>query len=76
MPDSTAGDFEVRIKGRVSQPIAATFPDLVVTVNPVETVLRGTGLDQAALYGLLERIQALGLELIEIRKLPPQPPPG
>ena len=70
------GGFEIRIKGRVSEPLAETFPELTVTVNPVETVLRGTGLDQAALYGLLEEIQALGLELLEIRKLPTQSPPS
>ncbi|HEY2765765.1 MAG TPA: hypothetical protein VGJ13_17420 [Pseudonocardiaceae bacterium] len=44
-----------------------------MTVKPIETVLRGTDLDQAALYGILDRIQALGLELIEIRRLPDEP---
>ena len=34
-----------------------------------DTVLRGEVRDQAALYGLLERIQALGLELVEVRRL-------
>lgn len=39
-------------------------------VLPVETVLRGEVADQAALHGLLDQVQALGLELIEIRALP------
>jgi len=30
--------------------------------------------DQAALYGVLADIEALGLELIEVRRLPPRPP--
>jgi len=44
----------------------------------VETVLHGPVQDQAALYGLLDRIQALGLELVEVRRLPDMPdePPG
>jgi hypothetical protein len=49
------------------------------TVEPVETVLYGPVPDQSALHGLLDRIESLGLELVEIRQLPtspddPQPP--
>ena len=65
------GAYEIRIKGRVSETFHGAFEDLSVTLNPVETVLRGSDLDQAALYGVLARIQALGFELIEVRKLPP-----
>jgi len=36
----------------------------------VETVLRGPVQDQSSLHGLLDRIQSLGLELVEIRQLP------
>jgi hypothetical protein len=39
----------------------------------VETVLHGPVQDQSSLHGLLDRIQALGLELVEIRRLPPSP---
>jgi hypothetical protein len=39
-------------------------------VQPVETVLHGPVQDQAALYSLLDRIQSLGLELVELRRLP------
>ncbi|MFI6659877.1 hypothetical protein ACIBL8_30585 [Streptomyces sp. NPDC050523] len=65
------GDFEIRIKGRVGLAFRSAFEELTVTVNPPETVLHGAGLDQAALYGILDRIQALGLELVEVRRLPP-----
>jgi hypothetical protein len=34
------------------------------------TVLYGPVQDQAALNGLLDQIQSLGLELVEIRQLP------
>jgi hypothetical protein len=33
------------------------------------TTLRGPVDDQAALFGLLERVRALGLELVEVRPL-------
>jgi hypothetical protein len=35
--------------------------------------MRGTVADQAQLHGLLERIQLLGLELMEIRQVPDNP---
>ena len=54
------GDYEIRIRGRLSDSLLAAFEDLTTTVQPVETVL----------YGLLDRIQSLGLELVEIRQLP------
>ena len=69
-----AGGYEIRIRGRVSDSFLAAFEDLTVSVNPAETVVRGSTLDQAALHGLLDRIHALGLELDEVRRLPPAPP--
>jgi hypothetical protein len=58
----------------MSESLRGAFEELTITVSPVETVLRGTDLDQAALYGILERIRALGLELTEVRRLPSVPP--
>jgi hypothetical protein len=65
------GSYEIRIKGRLSDSLLAAFEGLSATVEPVETVLHGPVQDQSSLHGLLDRIQALGLELVEIRRLPP-----
>lgn len=62
--------YEIHIKGRVGRDLAEDFEGLCADVQPVETVLHGEIVDQAALHGILDRIQALGLELIEVRKLP------
>lgn len=62
--------YEIHIKGRLSAQLLATFEGMDATVQSVETVLSGPVLDQAALHGLLDQIQALGLELIEVRRLP------
>ena len=61
--------YEIRIKGRMSEQLLSAFEGMSATVQSMETVLRGPVLDQAALHGLLDRIQALGLELIEVRRL-------
>jgi hypothetical protein len=64
------GSYEIRIKGRLSDSVLAAFEGLSATVEPVETVLHGPVQDQSSLHGLLDRIQSLGLELVEIRRLP------
>ena len=37
-----------------------------------DTVLTGAISDQAELYGVLAEIEALGLELLEVRRVPPR----
>jgi hypothetical protein len=66
----SSSDYEIHIKGRVSKQVLAAFEGMDASVQSVETVLCGPLLDQAALHGLLAHIQALGLELIEVRRLP------
>ena len=61
--------YEIRIKGRLSDSLSQSFEDFTASVKPAETVMRGELRDQAELYGLLDQIQSLGLELIEVRKL-------
>ena len=67
------GSYEIRIKGRLSDSLLAAFEGMNATVETGETVLRGQVRDQAALYGLLDRIQSLGLELVEVRRIPEAP---
>lgn len=68
-----AAIYEIHIKGRMSEQLLAAFEGMDATLQSTETVLRGPALDQAALRGLLDRIQALGLELVEVRRLPESP---
>jgi hypothetical protein len=62
--------YEIRIRGRVSPELLDSFEGMSRALEPVETVLHGPVRDQAELHGLIDRIQALGLELIEVRRLP------
>jgi hypothetical protein len=65
----TPADYEIRIKGRLSDSLSGAFEDFTAAVRPAETVMRGEVRDQAELHGVLERIQSLGLELIEVRRV-------
>ena len=64
-----ADRYEFRIKGRVGETVAASFDQFDTEIEPAITVMRGPVRDQAELHALLERIQGLGLELVEIRQV-------
>jgi len=65
-----ASAYEFRIRGRLSATVLARFDMLKSDAERVETVLHGTVRDQAELHRIIERVQALGLELVELRQLP------
>ena len=62
--------YEIRIRGRVSPIVLEGFEGMEAELAHVETLLHGPVRDQAELHGLLDRIKALGLELVEVRRLP------
>jgi hypothetical protein len=68
--------YEIRVRGRVSDATLSMLEGMEADLAPAETVLHGPVVDQARLHGLLDRIQALGLELIEVRRLPSGDPLG
>jgi hypothetical protein len=61
--------YEIRVRGRLGETMLASFAGFEAEVQPVETILRGSIVDQAALHGVLEQIEALGLELVELRQV-------
>jgi len=60
--------YEIRVRGLLSGMLLTAFPDLRARAHGAETVLTGPLADQAALYGLLAQMEALGLELLEVRR--------
>jgi hypothetical protein len=48
---------------------------MVSELKGSETVLTGLIEDRSALFGVLEQIEALGLELLELRQIPSRPTP-
>jgi hypothetical protein len=70
--------YEIRVAGVVPPEALLDFERLTASVQPIETVLHGPLLDQAALQGLLARLETLGVQVLEIRRLrrPAGPPAG
>lgn len=64
------GLYTIRIKGRLGPTALSAFPTLESAVQCGETVLTGPVEDRSALFGVLGQIEALGLELIEVRRIP------
>lgn len=67
------GLYAIRIKGRLGATALSAFPAMVCELEDSETVLTGWIEDRSALFGVLEQIEALGLELIELRQIPARP---
>ena len=62
----------IRIHGHLGATVLSAFPALVPQHHGADTVLTGL-LDRSALYGVLAQVEALGLDLAEVRQLTPQP---
>ncbi|HEX6608146.1 MAG TPA: hypothetical protein VF276_14670 [Chloroflexia bacterium] len=75
-PVQGAPVYEIRVRGHLSPQLAAWFDDLTVTNQPQgEAVLAGVLSDQAALYGVLFKLNNLGLTLLAVTPLA-VPPAG
>ena len=60
--------YEIRVGGLLSERLVGAFPEMRAHAHDHETVLTGALPDQSALHGVLGRIEALGLELLEVRR--------
>jgi len=63
--------YTIRINGHLGAMMLSAFPAMVPQWHGAETVLTGL-LDRSALYGVLAEMEALGLDLVEVRCLTSQ----
>ena len=61
--------YEIRVVGVLPPEALLDFERLVASVEPVETVLHGPLRDQAALQGLLARLETYGVQIMEVHRL-------
>jgi hypothetical protein len=71
-----AQQYEIRVRGHLGPSLRRAFADIQAERCGGDTMLRGPLPDQSALHGLLAQIEALGLELLEVRRLPDGPTGG
>jgi hypothetical protein len=69
------GLYAIRIRGRLGATALSAFPSMVSELQSGETVLTGVLEDRAALFGVLGQIEALGLDLLELRRIAAQSQP-
>ena len=63
--------YAFRVRGPTSTAVRTALQEgLEAEVDPGSTAVQGWFPDQAAVSGMLARIRLLGLELIEVRRLP------
>jgi hypothetical protein len=64
--------YEIRLKGYLDDRWADWFEGLTITLEEGgDTLLTGSGIDQAALHGLLKKVRDLGLPLISVNPVEP-----
>jgi hypothetical protein len=65
--DRTMQRVEIRVKERIDERWSEWLDGLTIThTNCNETVLTGSVVDQAALYGLVAKLRDLGLPLLAV----------
>jgi hypothetical protein len=66
--DPAPARYAIRIRGHLGATVLSAFPAMLSQRQGADTVLTGL-LDRSALYGVLAEIEALGLDLVEVRQL-------
>ena len=67
--------YEIRVAGHLPRQWADWFEGLTISLEESgDTLLTGPVIDQAALHGLLKKVRDLGLSLVSVSPVEPEPP--
>jgi hypothetical protein len=70
MSEGTGTVYRIVVRSELSDRYAVAFEGMEMETKHGETILTGEVIDQPHLYGILDRINALGLELLSLQALP------
>lgn len=62
--------YEIRVNGRLSERARSAFPAMDVTSIPTQTIVFGELAGPTDLRDLLARCNAMGIEVLSLRRLP------
>ena len=68
--DPTRPHYEIRVRGHLGARMLRAFRPLTAVTHGGDTLLTGRLGDTAAVYGVIAKLEALGLDLVELRQLP------
>ena len=68
--------YRISVHGRLTQRLESAFDGMTLKPGKTTTTLVGEIKDQSHLYGLLDRVRDLGLDLISVQPVPTPDLPG
>lgn len=60
--------YEITVRGRLSDMPVSAFNGLIANTTQSHTVLRGAIADRGGLFRVLDDLEAMGLELLVVRR--------
>jgi hypothetical protein len=61
--------YRIVVRGRLTATFGAAFEGITLELLPAKTALEGSFTDQAQLWGILDRLRNLGIELLSVNAL-------
>jgi hypothetical protein len=68
--------YRIVVRSELSDSYAVAFEGMEMETQDGDTILTGEVIDQPQLYGILDRINGLGLQLLSVQALPEVASPG
>jgi len=66
---STKTVYQIVVRGEISKRYAMAFEGMEMETKSGKTILTGEIIDNSHLHGILDRIIALGLELVSVEEM-------